>query len=410
MRSERVAIGPSLILAIIAALFALGSRAAAQTETVLHSFGGGRDATQVNGGLAFDAAGNLYGTATGGGSYNNGAVFQLSPQSDGDWTETLIYSFAKPSDGILPNAGVTIDAAGDLYGTTTTGGTYNHGTAYILSPTADGVWIEKTLYSFTPKDVGSDSISILPVLDAAGRVYGTNYTGGDYGYGEAFQLSPNADGVWSETILRSFSLKDSDGFYPSGLVFDSAGNLYGSTFEGGAFGGGTVFELSPTTRGGWTETILYSFDIKNRTGAYGPGDIKIDSAGNIYGLSLGGAYGIGAVFELTRGADGAWTEKVLYSFSPRADGYGVASGWVVDAAGNIYGTTEQGGRHRLGSVFELMPQGGVWTEKILYSFNNDSADGILPFGDQILDATGNLYGTTGDGGLYGGGVVFRVTP
>src|ERR1035437_3678958 len=162
MRMKKLAMGLTAMLVIFAApLFVTCTTAAAQQEKVLHNFGNGKDGTQVNAGLTMDAAGNLYGSATGGGYYQNGMVFELSPQSGGTWAETLLHSFGPPSGGYLPNVGVTLDAKGNLYGTTTRGGAYNYGTVYQLSPDAGGDWTLKTLHSFNPGSGDGYSSSVL---------------------------------------------------------------------------------------------------------------------------------------------------------------------------------------------------------------------------------------------------------
>jgi uncharacterized repeat protein (TIGR03803 family) len=408
MRMKKLAMGLTAMLVIFAApLFVTCTTAAAQQEKVLHNFGNGKDGTQVNAGLTMDAAGNLYGSATGGGYYQNGMVFELSPQSGGTWAETLLHSFGPPSGGYLPNVGVTLDAKGNLYGTTTRGGAYNYGTVYQLSPDAGGDWTLKTLHSFNPGSGDGYSSSVLLVLDTAGNVYGTTASGGAYGGGTVFEITRTGTGEWTEEILHSFSLNGNDGYSPANVILDATGNLYGAA-AGGAYGAGIVFELTPTTGGGWTETILYSFGPNKKDG-FGAGDVILDSLGNLYGLSYGGTNGRGLVFELTPTLGSGWTEKVLYNFNGR-DGF-LPSGLVIDASGNLYGTTLEGGAYGRGTVFEISPKAnGGWREKILHNFDNNAIDGILPFGDLIVDAAGNLYGTTGDGGLFVGGTVFKITP
>ena len=425
MRGKRFSIGLRAALAVFAVTLLVTSTWAATNwhEKVLFNFNG-TDGYQPMYGLIFDAAGNLYGTAFGGGDPSCGdpngcgTVFQLTPAPGGGWTETVLHSFkGYPTDGSYPYAGVIFDAAGNLYGTTDWGGTYGGGTVFELTPTAGGGWTEKVLHSF-----GNGADAAFPyaclIFDAAGNLYGTTGGGGTYGVGTVFELSPAAGGGWTETVLHSFN--GSDGHGPeAGLIFDAAGKLYGTTAWGGTgtdclnTGCGTVFKLTPVAGGGWTETVLHSFS--NTDGALPFAGLIFDAAGNLYGTTQqGGSYGFGTVFELTPTAGGGWTETVLFSFNGNwsgRDGGLPEAGLIFDAAGNLYGTTGAGGTYAYGTAFELTPTaGGGWTETVLHSFNNNGTDGESPLAGLIFDAAGNLYGTTGGGGTYGLGMVFELTP
>jgi uncharacterized repeat protein (TIGR03803 family) len=380
------------------------------TENVLYSFGNGVDGFQPGAGLIFDAVGNLYGTTYLGGTYNNGTVFELTPQGGGGWTENVLYSFNNNgTDAGFPHGGVIFDAAGSLYGTTRAGGAHNAGAVFELTPQAGGGWTEKVLYSF--KNNGTDAFNPLAglIFDGAGNLYGTTSRGGIHDYGTVFELTPTAGEGWTEKVLYSFG-NGTDGGYPeAGLLFDGAGNLYGTTVSGGTYTYGTVFELIPQAGGGWTENVLHSFG--NGTDGANPTGLIADGAGNLYGTTVGGGYGSGTVFELTPQAGGGWTEKVLYSFSNGSDGGYPYAGLIFDGAGNLYGTTSEGGFYTSGTVFELTPQaGGGWTEQVLHSFNYRNGDGVNPYAGLIFDGAGNLYGTTSGGGTYGGGTVFELTP
>src|ERR1035437_5793432 len=335
------------------------------TEKVLHSFGSGTDGGNPRAGLIFDAAkSNLYGTTPAGGTHTFGTVFELSPNGSGGWTERVLYSFCSQTsctDGETPQAGLIFDAAGNLYSTTYQGGTYSGGTAFELSPQAGGGWTEQVLHSF-----GNGVEGIYPyaslVFDTAGNLYGTTYTGGENN-GTVFELTPTTGGGWTEQTLTNFL--GSYGLYLSaGLIIDVADNLYGTTPEGGSSRNcgttacGTVFELSPNGSGGWTEQSLHNFDNNGTDGAHPYDSLKFDSAGNLYGTTYaGGSYGVGMVFELTPQAGRCCTENVLHSFiSNGTDGAYPYAGLIFDTVGNLYGTTYYGGTYGGGTVFELTRQ------------------------------------------------------
>jgi uncharacterized repeat protein (TIGR03803 family) len=318
-------------------------------------------------------------------------------------------------DGAVPISGLIFDEAGNLYGTTYVGGASSLGTAFELTLNTNGTWTEKLLYSFCSLKNCGDGENPLGALifDQSGNLYGTAYDGGAYGYGAVFQLSPNVDGTWTESVLHSFS--GPDGALPTGgLTFDGSGNLYGATIDGGAFNWGAVFELTPNVDGTWTESILHSFSDGTDGGAPLAGLI-FDQAGDIYSTTVqGGTYGEGVVFELTPTSDGSWTEKVLHGFTGGKDGCFPATGLIFDRSGNLYGTTECGG---FVSFFRLMPNSkGGWKEKVLFLIKA-SKDGSIPAGSLIFDQSGNLYGMTREGGssncvggTNGCGVVFEIAP
>ena len=396
------------ILAVI--LLVTVTRAAGQQETILHSFGNnGKDGTGPTATLVFDTAGNLYGTTTSGGANQLGTVFELSPKAGGGWTENVLHTFpVSLKDGDTPAAPVIFDSSGNLYGTTSGGGAYDAGTVFELTHSARG-WRETVLHDFNP-NIKDGSVPYAGLLfDAAGNLYGATSSGGAYGQGTVFELSHKSPGVWKETLLHSFG-NGTDGFGPTGLIFDTAGNLYGTTWSGGAYGAGTVFQMTPTAGGGWMESVLYSF-LNNGVDGYGPNaGVIFDAVGNLYGTTFyGGTDGIGTVFELSPAA-GGWTEHLLYTFiNNHTDGVYPTSGVIFDQSGNLCGATEFGGSKGSGNVFELTPTGGgAWAETILHAFVS-SKDGVYPNG-LVLDSSGNLYGTTTFGGAYGYGTVFKITP
>jgi uncharacterized repeat protein (TIGR03803 family) len=353
-----------------------------------------------------------------------GTVFELTPNGSGGWTETILHSFQGGSDGQYPLSGLIFDQAGNLYGTTScaggSGGSCG-GTVFELSPNGNGGWTESILHSFNSASDGAIPLAGL-IFDQAGNLYGTTNAGGSQGYGTVFELSPNGSGGWTETILYGFQ-GGSNGEYPTdGLIFDQAGNLYGTTYAGGNVGCGnsnascgTVFELSPNGSGGWTQTVIYTFKGGSDGGNPYAGLI-FDQAGNLYGTAVvGGSAGTGTIFELSPNGSGGWTQTVLHSFQGVSDGAFPEGGVILDQAGNLYGTTSaggySGGSGGYGTVFELSPNGsGGWTETILYGFQGGS-DGRTPYAGLIFDQTGHLYGTTSAGGFSSGlgvGVAYEV--
>jgi uncharacterized repeat protein (TIGR03803 family) len=425
MRSRRLSIGLIAVAIVGLTVFGTATRVVAQIFTVLHDFGGAADAQTVYGGLVRDSSGNLYGTTAYGGTYNNGAVFELSPLAGGGWIENVLYSFGSTSgDGVRPYGGLTFDAAGNLYGTTIFGGPSNEGTAFELTPTANGGWTEKVLHSFSYDTTdGCRPYSSL-VLDAKGNLYGTTFECGANFIGTVFELSLRA-GKWQERIVHNFGSTSGDGSEPAaGVVFDAHGNLYGTTFYGGTGTGkpctagscGAVFEMKPTPGGGWTERVLYSFSNNGTDGIYPAAALAIDAAGNLYGTtSQGGnssgcsSSGCGVIFKLKPAPNGAWKETILHQLTSGVDDGGWPfGGLTIGAGGKLYGTTSVGGVDDFGTVFELSPAGGTWSQTILHSFAD--TDGNDPNANIILDSFGNLYGTTLYGGTYGGGSVFEITP
>jgi uncharacterized repeat protein (TIGR03803 family) len=426
MRTRKCSVSLIAVLAIFAAtLIVASTRAAAQQEILLLSFDGTGGQYPFTG-LTFDAAGNLYGTTNAGGKYGEefegGAAYELSRQPGGGWTEKVLQNFGNGSidafypDGIYP-IGLIFDAAGNLYGTTSEGGDfgrYGDGVVFELSPNQGGGWTEKVLHQFGAR--ASDGVQPRAglVFDTAGNLYGTTVHGGSYGYGTVFELTPAAGGGWTEKVLHSFNSNGKDGYEPlASLIVDRSGNLYGTTLWGGQYNYGTVFELISQPGRNWTEKILHDFSNVGGDGAFPTAGLIFDAAGNLYSTTqTGGVHGYGTAFELIPATDGGWSEKVLHSFEGlyAMDG-AYPSPLTLDASGNLYGTAAGGGPYDFGTVFELMPQpDGSWTEKTLYAFGTyRERDGVAPDG-VILDGFGNLYGTTTSGGEYGDGTVFEITP
>jgi uncharacterized repeat protein (TIGR03803 family) len=314
-------------------------------ETVLHNFAGGADGSAPWGELIRAKTGILYGTTTAGGASGAGTVYMVKGKK-----ETVLYSFAGGTDGAAPEAGLAIDLSGNLYGTTSAGGTSGNGTVFELSPAKEkgASWTENVLYSF-----GTGSDGATPVggvsLDASGNLYGTTSLGGNYGYGTVFQLTPGA--VWTENILYNFQNADDGGVPYAGLISDPSGNFYGAATEGGVSGGGTVFELT-SSGGNWTFNVLYSEPGWGISGTFR--NVVLDESGNIYASThCDGDNNAGTVYELTP-SGGNWNYTLLYTFTGGDDGlYSVSN--LVLSQGKLYGTTLYGGENGDGVVYEVTP-------------------------------------------------------
>jgi len=339
-------------------------------------------------------------------------------------TFTVLHTFTG-ADGGEPRAGLTMDAAGNLYGTTYSGGVHSShcfqagcGTIFRLHPSGQG-WTLTSLYSFHFTDGAQPEARVMFGPD--GALYGTTFQGGTgpctfYGCGTVFNLRPpstvcrSAPCEWNETVVLNFS--GPDGAYPGfgDLNFDSAGHMYGTTAEGGTQANGTVFELTKLPNGEWTENIDYNFTQISGKGANPNAGVLFDSAGNMYTPTALGGYGYqrrcGDVVQLTNSPSG-WTENDLYTFPCFAGGEFPVGGLIFDREGNLYGTTWEGGTDGGGLVYELSPSNGSWVFNILYS---NFSGGAGPEASLTMDAAGNLYGTTSTDGRHASGTVFKLTP
>lgn len=396
-------------------LLSSGISARSQTLTVLHNFTGS-DGYDPVAGLTADRAGNFYGTTDVGGASNRGTVFRLSRAGSG-WVLTTLYSFTCQADGGYVFGGVVFGSDGALYGTTYECGEYDHGVVYRLRPpptTCESTrcpWGETVLHSFTGGADGEDPGDGNLVFDRAGNFYGATAAGGAYGEGVVYEFSPS-NGGWNETALYAFI--GDNAFNPnSGLILDSAGNLYGTTFNsGGIYGNdsGVVFEVSHSGSG-WTESVLSGIEFPDGASC---GGVVMDGQGNLFGTSGCDSLGRpGGVYELTP-SNGGWSFNALYAFSSSE---GPADAPTLDAAGNVYGTSLGTGLYGYGEVFKLTPSNGGWIFTDLHDFTG-GADGAYPAGSVFLDANGNLYGTAQYGGTgpcvfeqyTGCGVVWEITP
>lgn len=401
---------------LLATVVLAGDAEASGKYKTLHTFLSG-DGQVTTASLIFDSTGNLYGTTMVGGAYDEGTVFELMPTGHGRWRELLLHSFKNDGrDGYEPHAGLVFDSAGNLYGTTAAGGSYDNGngTVFELSPNGQGGWREKVIHSFSDDKDGGNPVAAV-VFDAAGNLYGTMPVGpGGSGAGTVFQLSPTEGGTWRETILHSFKHDGKDGNYPyAALTFGVAGSIFGTTQLGGTYDLGTVFQLTPKGDGSWTETVIHSFTQSD--GLSLSGGLVSDPSGSLYGTTNGGGiHGYGTVFKLKPNEQGRWVLSVLHSFYG-TDGYEAASGVIFDSAGRLYGTTLYGGDLEncnrpigCGVVFELQPTTkGEWTERVLHSFKDHP--GAVPFAGLIFDGHSTFYGTTFGYGQTNGSV-FEIVP
>jgi len=402
----------ALVFAIVLALSVLAAPSAqAQTFTLLHTFAGG--ATDGDGplaGLIMDAKGNLYGTTGGGGPAGFGTVFKLSTTG----ALTVLHGFPVygGTDGSIPEAGLVMDGKGNLYGTTAEGGDgagcggFGCGTVFRVSKNGK----ETVLHRFKGQPDGIGPLAGL-IMDAKGDLYGTTNTGGTANAGTVFKVSKTG----KETVLYSFKGQP-DGVGPlAGLIMDAKGDLYGTTAVGGASNGGTVFKVTKTGR----ESVLYSFcALSACADGFAPtAPLAMDAKGTFYGTTEDGGtggcgvFGCGTVFKLTK----TGKETVLYSFTAvdsAAGGDAPTAGLVMDSVGNFYGTTASGGTACsvagsgfCGVVFELTGM----KETVLYTFTGGT-DGAIPLAGLVMDAKGKLYGTTFKGGADNLGTVFSVVP
>jgi uncharacterized repeat protein (TIGR03803 family) len=397
--------------------------AAAQKEQVIYSFMGTPDGANPYGSLIVDSLGNLFGATSGGGStvsapgYGCGTVFELKPVQSG-YVESVIWTFQSVSttDGCSPSASLILDSSGNLYGTTPVGGAYKKGTIFELSPDGSGGWTEEILWNFggTLQD-GYGPYSSL-ARDAAGKLYGTTYWGGqvdgETGAGTVFELSPSLNGGWSETILHTFAQFGGDGQVPmTGVTLDTVGNIYGTTVSGGNMscpytGCGTIYKLEMAT-GAYSQLYLFTGGLD---GSNPSGGLIFDSAGHLYGTATtGGGGNGGVVFELGN-IKGQWMEKVLYALGTNtSDGTSPAYVTLLEnSRGRLFGTTQLGpGACGCGAVFEIDDTTTGWTETVLHAFGT-AGDGLQPFSG-VVSYDGTLYGMTYSGGTAAKGAVFAVT-
>lgn len=396
-------------LAIFFVMLMSSSRAGGTTK-VIYSFAGNEDGEYTDTDLVIDGAGNLYGTSVLGGDFGGGTVWRLTP-SGNTWTHTVLYSFTGGADGGEPYKGVTLDAQGNLYGTAVTGGSGSCeggcGVAYKLT-NSGGIWAQTVIHAFTGGNDGSGPGAGL-TIDQHGNLYGMAPTGGANGLGVIYQLHPDRSGNWTLKVIHTFT-GGADGATGSpGRVVLYRGHLYGAATAGGTNGKGTAFELTPTQTGEWNFKTIYTFKGQPDAG-FPYGGLTFDALGNVYGTTYyDGANNLGAVYQLSPAATGEWQERVLYSFKGGKDGHNPISNLVFDAAGNLYGTTSEGGLG-YGTIFRLAPGvNGTWTETVVHPFQGPP-DASLAYNGMVADPVGNFYGATVHGGTNDDGAIYEFRP
>jgi uncharacterized repeat protein (TIGR03803 family) len=380
-----------------------GLGASAGTERVLYNFTGGNDGGDPASALTFDSLGNLYGTSVTGGTSTCGTVFELAPQST-SWKETVLHDFNCYADGKNPYGGVTLDAHGNLDGTTVAGGSggaCSDGCGVVFQVTSSQ---ETVLHDFAGGNDGFGPGGGV-VLDARGNLYGTTPDGGAYSNGIVYEVASRHA---REEVIHTFTGGNDGGTGSLGtLLRDASGNLYGVTETGGAHSAGTVFRLAKRAKHRWSLKTLHAFaGTPDCASPYG--GLIADASGNLYGTTyFGGASGQGCVFELLRNSPGAYRENVLYSFKGGSDGSSPTSTLVFGRSGDLFGTTSAGGGYcTCGTIFKVNPTSGK--ETVLHAFGS-GVDGAFPYYGLTKDAKGKFYGTTVQGGTSHQGTVFEYS-
>ena len=422
------------MLTIMFVLMVLATSAVqAQTFKVLYNFTGSRDGGWPYAGLTMDKAGNLYGTTNVGGIYGCaynlgcGTVFKLSRKGSG-WVLTPLYNFQGGNDGAYPAARVIFGPDGTLYGTTSAGGNRNCsggcGTVFNLKPLPRACtavlcpWTETVLYRFTGGSDGAVPVGDL-IFDRSGNLYGAANIGGvrgcagRNGCGVVYELT-SLNGTWTEIVLYGFAGGEAGCWPDGGVTFDRRGSLYGVTAACGALGQGTVYRLTPTGPGDWTENTL--FDFQGEYGAGAIGSLVFDVYGKLFGATqndtIDQPWYPGTLFEITV-SNNDWILEYHFDFSRQFPNAGVA----MDAAGNLYGVANGDRYDDYGQVYRLTPQNGDWSFRMLHTFpvvgnGQPGPDGGNPYGPVAIDASGNIYGTCSVGGAGSGewGTVWEIAP
>ena len=409
--------------AFVAALL-LTNFAAGQTYKVLHSFGAPGDGFSPTGSVIFDAQGNLYGETYDGPVSTQclgqgcGTVYELKPNGDGTWSESLLHVF-HGIDGAYPAENLAKDSHGNLYGVvgcTTTPpycGAYDGG-IFQLASQSDGTYTFSIIQRFAPHGTSGYGIGWLTVVPD-NNIYGVLEGGGTSDRGVSFVLRQSAGGIWSQVITQNFGPYTGPlASTPYGpIAIDANGNVFGSTWYGGSNQVGAVYELSPHGPLHWVQTVLYNFTPPNPQ----PNGVTLGPDGSLYGTTQGnGSDQHGTVYRLTPNGDGTWTYALLYSFQGGPDGAGPFGAVTFDSAGNMYGVTVEGGYAGCeyggcGTIYKLTRSGNQWIKSTMYRFEGGT-QGYEPVGQLTLDAAGNIYGVADFGGAYGqfNGLIYEFTP
>jgi uncharacterized repeat protein (TIGR03803 family) len=400
------------------ATLALLLQVSAQTTEVkvLHNFGSSNDGNVPSGSLLIDSSGSLYGATGGGpGEYGYGTVFELAPQANGEWAETIVHAFTGGSGGSDPWGAPLFDTRGNLYFTVQGYGSADIGGIFSFTPGTNG-WTYSVPYT------GGAGPGLL--MDRLGNLYGAIGLGDYFGLGAIGELSPVPRG-WTYTQLYSFTCQPScaDGYGPPAPpIWDSRGNLWGVTTYGGISdspcvteeGCGVIFVMTPDGDGAWTYHVIHRFASSPTDGQFPLAGLALDSEGNFYGdTDGGGTHGLGIIFRFSV-TDGKVQASVIHNFSNCSTGCYPEGTLAIDSAGNLYGMAQGGpnscGGPSCGVVFKLAPQAnGTWKYSVLVNLT-ETTGGVLPFYGLILDSKGNLYGVTSSGGQYGGGTAFEISP
>ena len=368
----------------------------------------GADGAYPSGGLIADAAGDLFGATGGDGTNNDGTVFEIAKTQDGyASTPTTLVDFTG-DNGSIPNGGLVFDAAGDLFGTTFEGGASGRGTVFEIAKTQGGyAGAPTTLVSFAGADGEYPTGELL--TDAAGDLFGTTSDGGGGNFGTVFEIA-NTGGGYASAPTTLVSFTGADGKYPgAGLIADAAGDLFGTTEAGGANNDGTVFEIGKT-EGGYADTPAVLVSFTNADGTTSHSSLIFDAAGDLFGTTqAGGADDSGTVFEIVK-TDGGYADAptILVSFTGPGGG-GPSGGLIFDAAGDLFGTTLEGGIRNHGTAFEIAKTDGGYAGEVTTLVDFRPSRGASPTGALIADAAGDLFGTAGEGGVDGDGAVFEIT-
>ena len=389
--------------------------ARAGAPSVIHSFTGSPDGKIPSTAMISDSSGNFYGGTINGGTglcmAGCGTIFELSPVSGGGWTESIIYSFqgGAVGDGQFPAGALTSDASGNIYGVTSQGGTTGNGTVFRLSPGTGG-WTETVLYAFKGGNTDGGAPAGKVIFDSAGNLFGVTGGNGAHSTGTVYMLTPTSSGMWTETLLYSFPASGSSlGTNPSGIIFDSTGVLWGVTTFGGTSGvngSGVVFQLIKNTSGVWTQRVIKKFSTAAADVQTPTGGLAFDASGDLFMTMSRGAQGGASVFELTPTTGGNYQGHVLHAYQ----GPQVVQPYeaiTFDSTGALYSAGSVGGGScDCGLVYKLTPGTSGWSSTVLLTMNGTS--GNQPIGGAVLDSSGNTLVVTQFGGSKKDGVVLSI--